>query len=296
MSKPAYAAAIVTFRRPDSLRTVIANLLEQTQAPTMVVVADNDPAGSAQDVVREFASARPGVLYLPVGRNLGPAGGWARGVACARESKERGDWIAIFDDDDPVSDTDVMRCLMVRASAVSSNVAAIGMRGARLNRLTGVVTRCQSADGSTVSADYLASNGAPLYRWSSIDEVGFFDEKLFFGFEDLDLGVRLRDAGFGLAVEPLAGVQVQDSSSTRTAWREYYKTRALVVICRRHLGPVPLIATLTRTLLLGSVLLLLRERSRSMSMSMARWRGAWDGLRGRLGPGRYAPASNPPKA
>ena len=46
-------------------------------------------------------------------------------------------------------------------------------------------------------------------------------------------------------------------------------------------------------LLLGSVLLLLRDRS--SRLIMARWRGAWDGLRGRLGPGRHAPVSNPPK-
>src|SRR5688500_15128670 len=57
MSMPPYAAVIVTFRRPDSLRMVINALIQQTHTPTMVVVADNDPEGLAEVVTREFAGS-----------------------------------------------------------------------------------------------------------------------------------------------------------------------------------------------------------------------------------------------
>ena len=41
---------------------------------------------------------------------------------------------------------------------------------------------------AVTTVDYLAGNGAPLYRWRAIGTCGGFDAGLFFGFEDLDLG------------------------------------------------------------------------------------------------------------
>jgi rhamnopyranosyl-N-acetylglucosaminyl-diphospho-decaprenol beta-1,3/1,4-galactofuranosyltransferase len=109
-------------------------------------------------------------------------------------------------------------------------------------------------DASVVSADYLASGGLPLYRWEVIDDVGFFDADLFFGYEDLDLGLRLRERGYRLLVVRLDDLHVvQDTAPTRVAWREYYKTRALVTVCRRHLGPSALLVALIRSVGLGAM-------------------------------------------
>jgi GT2 family glycosyltransferase len=294
MAPASYAAAIVTFRRAVSLRQVLEGLARQSHRPELVVVADNDPERSAERVVAEIAAqGELRVQYLAVGENLGPAGGWARAVELARRRSDRGSWIAIFDDDDPIVHPDLMERLAARAASADPEVAAIGMRGAVLHHRLATLERIPrtSPDGS---ADYLASGGAPLYRWSVVDGVGFFDERLFFGFEDLDLGLRLRAHRFRLVVEPQDALHVvQDTAPRRTAWREYYKTRALVVICRRHLGPLALVATLVRAVLVGSVLLAVRDRQ--AALMIARWRGARDGVRGRLGPGAYVPEVNPPK-
>lgn len=87
--------------------------------------------------------------------------------------------------------------------------------------------------------------------------------------------------------------RVPDTSPVRTEWREYYKTRALVVICRRHLGTPALLATLLRTLVLSAPRFLIVERR--ASLIGARWSGARDGLADRLGPGSHAPTTNPAK-
>jgi GT2 family glycosyltransferase len=290
----AYSAAIVTFRRPDSLRAVLAGLEAQEHRPALVVVADNDPQCSARQAVLDVAASSPlELVYLPVGENLGPAGGWARAQRSAAEHPDRGAWLAVFDDDDPVSGSTVMLRLCELAAQAADDVAALGLRGSRLRRTTATLHRVDPSPGGT-TADYLASNGAPLYRWSAIDEGGFFDERLFFGFEDLDLGLRLRQRGWQLVVVPSEGLHVvSDTSATRTAWREHYKTRSLVVVCRRHLGAVALVATLVRTLLLASPRLALADPR--LALVRARWRGAADGLRGCLGPGTYSPAENPAK-
>jgi GT2 family glycosyltransferase len=294
VSARSYSAIVVTFRRPDSLREVLRGLSEQDLPPTLVVVADNDPNGSAAPVVAQL-SAPFEVAYLAVGRNLGPAGGWARGVDHASRRADRGSWVAVFDDDDPISHPQVMGRLAAFAATAPADVAAIGRRGAHLRRWSATLRRVTpSASGRPADADYLASGGAPLYRWTAVDAVGFFDPELFFGFEDLELGIRLRRAGMRLLVLDLDDLEVvADTAPTRAAWREYYKVRSLTVICRRHLGGVALACTLVRALLLGAPRLVLAAHG--LDLVRARWRGARDGLSGRLGPGASAPESNPPK-
>lgn len=290
-----YSAAIVTFRRPASLALVVDGLRHQEHLPTMVVVADNDPLRSAEQTVAELSASCPFELaYLPVGSNLGPAGGWARAVDHLGGCSARGEWVAVFDDDDPITHPQVMRRLAARAAAVPSEVAGVGLRGARLRRWSASLHRVDPTGATGPGADYLASGGAPLYRWSAIEEVGFFDPDLFFGFEDLELGIRLRRRGLRLLVEDLGGLQpVADTAATRTAWREYFKTRALVAVCRRHLGTFPLSLTLLRALVLGTPRLLLAGGG--LGLVRARWRGARDGLVGALGPGSAAPSANPSK-
>jgi len=148
-------------------------------------------------------------------------------------------------------------------------------------------------DVNTESVDYLASGGAPLYRWAAVEMVGFFDADLFFGFEDLELGLRLRAHGLRLVVCSLDGMhEVADTAGERTPWREYFKTRALIVVCRRHLGLTPLVLTSIRALVLAAPLLYVRGGA---SLVRARWSGALDGLRGSLGPRDRAPVANPAK-
>lgn len=294
MSPASYSAAVATFRRPASLREVLDGLSGQHLLPTLVVVADNDPERSGEAVVADVDARSPfRILYVPMDANAGPSGAWSAAVARALTEADHGQWIGVFDDDDPIIDPRVMCRLLERAGGAPADVAAVGMRGARLRRWSATLRRVESTDTDSGSADYLASNGAPLYRCDAIERLGFFDGDLFFGFEDLDLGLRLRAAGFRLLVDPLDGIhRVADSAPSRTPWREYFKTRSLVVICRRHLGLLPLLSTMARALVLAAPALGVRS---GPGLVVARWCGAHDGLRNRLGPRRWAPADNPAK-
>lgn len=290
-----YSAVVLTYRRVESLTKVVRSLLRQTEAPSLVVVVDNDPSRSAARVSQQLREQSDIVIeYVSVGENLGPAGGWQRGVAAAREHALRGGWVGIFDDDDPIAADTALHDLMCAARTADPRVAAIGLRGARLDRRRARLLRVVPPLGRAVEVDYLASNGAPLYRWEAVDAEGFFDSSLFFGFEDLDLGLRLKRAGWlCLALSPEAPIHIPETGGWGTPWREYYKSRALVVVCRRNLGWLQLAAVLVRSVGLGSVRLSLQTRS--LECARARITGAFDGLRGHLGRRRYEPGVNPPK-
>lgn len=291
-----YTAAVVTFRRPESLAVVLRTLGEQSVPPRLTVVADNDPDRSARPIVEAARATWPGeIVYAPVGENLGPAGGWAHAVVKAEPMRAlRGDWVLVIDDDDPLDSPDLIRRLLGQTAGHGTAVAGIGLRGANWDRCRARLVRVEPPEGEVAPVDYLAGNGAPLYSWSAIDNVGFFNGELFFGFEDLDLGFRLTSAGWHLLVAPHPSLHVvADTASTRTAWREYYKTRALTWTLREHKGLYAQSVSLIRSVVLGGVRLALIDRR--ATLARARLQGAGDAYRGRLGVRRYHPTANPPK-
>lgn len=286
-----YSVVVATFRRPDSLRGVLDGLAHQSHRPSRVVVADNDPDGSARSVVD--AVRWLSVDYLPLGSNLGPAGGWARAVDHIATSGDRGEWLVVMDDDDPIHDREVLKLHLGHAAEQQPDVAGVGLRGAELDRRRVRLRGMRPVTDGCVDVDYLASSGAPAYRWTAIDTIGFFDDWLFFGFEDLDLGLRLRNEGWRIVCCPLDSLHhVASTNPVRTAWREYFKARALVRICRHHLDRRAVAVAGGRSLLGGLAIAVAR---RDLGLAAARALGVLDGLSERAPRRRYLPSANPPK-
>jgi N-acetylglucosaminyl-diphospho-decaprenol L-rhamnosyltransferase len=59
-----------------------------------------------------------------------------------------------------------------------------------------------------------------LVRRAAWEEVGGFDPAQWMSAEDLDLGWRMREAGWVTRYEPTAVVHHEESSATRTVWGE----------------------------------------------------------------------------
>lgn len=292
---PLYSAVIVTYRRPESLSIVLESLRSQTAAPSLTVVVDNDQAESARETVSVAQPGWPGVLsYVPAGSNLGPAGGWALAVQEAGSRHDlRGDWVMVLDDDDPLSSPALAGHLLGQPFLKDLRVAGVGLRGARLDRRRARLRRVEPPEPDAAAVDYLAGGGAPTYRWTVIDSLGFFVSELFFGFEDLEWGLRLRQAGYELRVAPKPSIHVvADTATTRLPWREYYKTRSLVWILRERSGRWPAHLAASRSLAGG---LLISIRQRSPELFIARLYGLVDAYSGVLGIRRFDPTSNPPK-
>ncbi|MEO7572235.1 MAG: glycosyltransferase [Acidimicrobiales bacterium] len=288
-----YAAVVVTFRRGDSLALVLASLAAQTLPPTVVVVADNDPNRSAEALAADPRWGSLNVQYLPLDENLGPAGGWAAAAEAAGRRSDRGSWLLVIDDDDPLGHPELVKRLLgsVTTLPAPQRCGGIGLRGATLQRRRAQLDRVEGPEGVPMAVDYLASGGAPLYRWSAIEQVGFFDSSLFFGFEDLDEGIRLTRAGWDLWAVSLSSLHVvADTASEAVAWREYFKSRALVAIARQRLGRFALATAIVRSTLFGGVRLAVREAD--WRLATARAAGALDAMRGRMGPNGRAPQTN----
>ena len=88
---------IATFRRPKELSEALASVLSQTGVSLEVVVVDDSPEGSAQEVVGNAQDPR--VRYL---RNPEPTGGFPSVVRNLGWPLAHGAFVHFLDDDDLV--------------------------------------------------------------------------------------------------------------------------------------------------------------------------------------------------
>ena len=84
-----------TYKRPKFLEDQISCILQQTFTDFELIISDNDPTGSAQQVVDRFADKR--ILYQVNSENLGMVKSFNNSLA-----KARGEFIVMITDDDPI--------------------------------------------------------------------------------------------------------------------------------------------------------------------------------------------------
>jgi GT2 family glycosyltransferase len=76
-----------------------------------------------------------------------------------------------------------------------------------------------------------ASGAAALFRLSALAQVGLFDENYFLYHEDLDLSLRLREAGYKIVIEPASVVHHRyefSRSADKYYWMERNRYRLLL--------------------------------------------------------------------
>ncbi|MGH9178418.1 MAG: glycosyltransferase [Acidimicrobiales bacterium] len=233
---------LVTYRRPEALARILDVLTRQSTTLDSLVVVDNAPSPATAAVVGSSTAAAQ-VDYLASAENLGPAGGIAAGMRHALSSARDDDWIAVFDDDDPPTHDQVLEQLLRRANTSGGPLGAlggIGARGARLDRRRGRLHPVTAEPSGVAPADYLKSGWFPLYRVEAVRRVGVFASELFFAFDDLEYGLRLRAAGYTVLVTDAAGARGDPPTVRPRAqlgpvdWRRYYSLRNLVHILGRH--------------------------------------------------------------
>jgi hypothetical protein len=156
-------------------------------------------------------------------------------------------------------------------------------------------TPIDPASGSVIPVDSLFGWAAPIYRADAVHEVGGFRRELFWGFEELDLGLRLRRAGWTLQAAAEVFRQLPTPAKARersgrprlgvaepTA-RQYYGLRNTLDIGRRYFAPSNVVAAAAVRGIakpLASIPIRPRRALRCLRLNL---RAISDALRGRLG-------------
>jgi GT2 family glycosyltransferase len=195
---------IVNWNGGEFVLRCLRALERQTYGDFSVVVVDNASSdGSAERIEREFT----GVTLVRAGANLGFAGGNNLGFRHADGSE----WVALLNPDAFAEPGWLEK--LVGAAQAHPDCASIGSRLLRAddpNTLDGTgdvyhLSGLHWREGFGKPLDAWALVGkeifspcaaSALYRLSSIRDVDGFDEDYFCYSEDVDLGFRLRLAGY----------------------------------------------------------------------------------------------------
>ena len=291
---------LVTFRRPDTLRTTLRSLADQSRPLELLFVVDNEPLDANASAVAEYQETGLRAVYLPMQENLGPAGGYAVGIEAAlAQAGAPGSWVVLVDDDDPPwSDTiteDMERFAVdtIRRDVVTG---AVGSVGSRFDVRRGRADRLRDGElTGPVRVDSIGNNVWPFYSADALRRAGPFEPRLFFGFEELELGLRLERSGYHLYCNGLlmlesrrhfgrVGLEVHPRlREGRPAWRRYYSIRNLIWILRSH-GSFWGAARVTLTVGIAKPLVgLITFAPDSTTHARLALKASWDGWSGRLG-------------
>ena len=234
-----WAAVVVNYESGDALTACVASLLSDVSAggPPEIVVVDN---GSADGSVAHLHAVHPDVAVVDAGGNVGYATAANRGIAATTAPV-----VAVCNPDLVVRPGTAAALLAVFAAP---DVGAAGPRllnpdgstypsARRDPTLTDAVghatlgwiwprnpftRRYRELDADpSVARDVDWASGAALWlRRAAIEEIGGWDEDYFMYMEDVDLGWRLREAGWRIRYEPAgAVVHVQGLSTDARAVR-----------------------------------------------------------------------------
>jgi GT2 family glycosyltransferase len=238
---------VVNFNGGDLLRRCVAALAAQTVGSFEVVLVDN---GSTDGSLEGVGQLPPNFRAIRAGRNLGFAAANNVGL---RES--RSEWVALVNPDAFPAPEWLQRMLDVAGrrpefdSFASRTVLADRpdlLDGAGdVYHVSGLFWRrghAEPAEAHFVADEevFCPCAAAALYRRSALERVGGFDEDFFCYGEDVDLGFRLRLAGFRCLYVADAVVAHVGSAITgrRSDFSVYHGHRNLVWVYAKNMPAV----------------------------------------------------------
>mgnify|MGYP001220233024 CR=1 FL=1 len=195
---------VVNWNGEQYLEKCLAALISQTVKPHEIILLDNASSDGSLDIVRRFSSVR----LIALDENSGFARGNNLAIEAASKASE---WVALINPD-AFADPRWLEELLAGAKC-NREFDAFGSKlfnAADSNLLDGIGDAYhisgrlwRTAHKFPVSAlseraceIFSPCAAAALYRRSALLEVGGFDEDFFCYVEDVDLGFRLRLAGY----------------------------------------------------------------------------------------------------
>lgn len=237
---PCVSVVILNYKNWAMTERCLARLFEIDYPNYRVVVVDN---GSEQPCPDWMPAYSPKTEFLFNSRNLGYAEGCNRGIRHARQFNP--DYIWLLNNDTEV-DAGSLKS-MTRLFESNPELGAVGS----VLRNPGIEGRVQSWGGGRISFfsglpkhfrresnsgfDYICG-ASLLLRVAALDQVGLLDPRFFLYWEDADICLRLRAAGWRLGVANSSMVVHRGSATTlfQSVSYDYHFTLSSVRFYRRH--------------------------------------------------------------
>jgi len=271
----------------DTLRT-LDSLSRMTYPNFELIVVDNN---STDLTIKAVQSKYPNVILLVQSTNKGFAAG--ANVGLQRGIETKADFVLIINND--VLVTPSMLTSLIESVTPDVGIVApliyymddpkrIWSKGFLKHPLLLEPrgnARGQIDHGQWITpfnVDYLLGC-ALLIRVSLLKEVGLFDERFFFYYEDLDFSLRIQQKGYRLLTVPQAKMwhKVASSAPVGSSFRTYHMARSSIIFFRTHAKGFQRLAVLIfrfGSAVKSSCIFLMGKR---LDLLQNYWKGIWDG-------------------
>ena len=248
---PNVTAVVLNYRTPDQTWLAVRSIRISKDSVQTIVVDNGSGDGSAE----RLRATLPGTTVIETGGNLGFSEGCNVGIRAALTGGAG--FILLVNSDAVLAPTAIDTLLRAalehpRAGILApvilsreepDRVASAGirfsMRTARMRHIGAGQPVSALPSGSTYGVDAV-SGCVMLVRREVFETAGMFDQAYFFSFEDIELCLRARRAGFDVLCVPEAVVYHEGAGSIgrRSADRVYYATRNHLRLANSaHAGP-----------------------------------------------------------
>lgn len=216
---PLVSVVIATYGRPDALVEAVESVLAQSYDRTELVVVGD----STDDVMAMFEAGgrfdEPWIRFQHLPERTSPAQSRNEGLALAT-----GSILVQIDDDALFADSDALGTVVDHFQRYE-DVGALAFQSQ--DRDTGRVRIGETPDPPTIGMEptepYRAPNfvgvGAAIRR-AVLDRAGTYPDEFGYGFEDIDLSLRVHDAGYDILYTPEIVVYHEKSDAGRIPDRE----------------------------------------------------------------------------
>lgn len=201
--------------------------LEKLTYPNFdIIVVDN---GSTDDSTDKLKKTFPYLILIRNRKNLGLSEVLNMGISEA--IKKGAEYVFLVDNDTKDFSENYLE-EVIRVFEKDKRIGLVGTRNLDYNGNKvwwGEVHEKLGVVRNTPDCGYIV-------RSQPFKEIGMFDENFFFGFEDLDFIVRLREAGYKTAfVSSVKFAHMAGGTKSRVGFRfHYYRVTAIFLFLKKH--------------------------------------------------------------
>ena len=251
---PVIWIVVLNWNRPQDTLECVASLRELDYPAYRILVVDNGSTDESVDLFREL----PDIELVVNEQNLGFAAGNNRGIQHALD--QGADYVLLLNNDTTVSPPLLTR--MLEAAHTDPRIGIVGpmiyysdrpeqvwFAGMRFRHGLYVVRRGLHLDpphDPVEEVDFVSGCGmlVPRQTW---ERVGLFDPRFFMYYEDLDLCIRAKEAGYRIVCATQAHMWHALSASTGgpdSPLKQYYQVKSTWLFSQKHTRGLKRVATL----------------------------------------------------
>lgn len=247
MPQAKYAVIIVTYNREKLLRECVQHVKIQTIPAAKIIIVDNASTDGTSEYLQELTKKWKICQTITCKKNIGGAGGFAKGIACAMNYSV--DCILLIDDDAILSEHYMEKLLQAReknnkyhafAGIVKTNHKFDVWHRRTISKIGLFFESCpQSLYSKPYFTCDIASFCGMVVDVPLIKKIGLPHAEYFIWNDDAEYSLRIHNySRFLVVTEAILDHKTTSSSPQswprRYGWKDYYAIRNRILLVKEH--------------------------------------------------------------